>query len=327
MRERAERIHVSANIEAERVPGQIIYLFPGQGVQKVGMGKTLYENSEIARKILDQLKPELLDVMINGPCGDQPINLLDDTANAQPAIVAVSLATYFAFLKKNPSFGEIRPLAFLGHSTGQMSAMGAAGVIDVETALHMAAERGKLMKEVGERKEKKGGMLGLLGATLEKAESLCAETCEALGEEGVWVANDNTVDQIVLSGRESHIVYAEAHTEEAGIKKAKSLRVSIATHCPLMKEAQDMFAQYLAHIKFGRPTSPIILNTTGKLTSDPDKIRADLVEGFTKGVRFREGLEEAKKIGATSFVEIGKGPLSDFVDRAIPDSKQFQITT
>jgi len=100
MRERAERIHVSANIEAERVPGQIIYLFPGQGVQKVGMGKTLYENSEIARKILDQLKPELLDVMINGPCGDQPINLLDDTANAQPAIVAVSLATYFAFLKK-----------------------------------------------------------------------------------------------------------------------------------------------------------------------------------------------------------------------------------
>lgn len=326
---RAELISVSANIEAERVPGKIIYLFPGQGVQKVGMGKTLYESSEIVRKILDLLKPvkpELLDIMLDEPCLDQPINVLNDTANAQPAIVAISLAAYFAFLEKNPSFGERRPLAFLGHSTGQMSAMGAAGVVDIKTALYMAVERGRLMKEVGQKKENKGGMLALLGATLEKAESLCAETCEAFGEEGIWVANDNTVDQVVLSGRENHIVYAQDHAKEAGIKKVIWLHVPIAAHCPLMKEAQDRFEQYLANIKFEIPAFPIILNTRAMATLDPAEIKADLVSGLTRGVRFREALQEAQRSGVTSFVEIGEGPLSGFAQKAIQDSMQFQIT-
>jgi len=326
MAARAELINLTANIEAEKIPGQIIYLFPGQGVEKAGMGKTLYENSEIARGILGQLKPELLDIMINGQCVDHPINALNDTANAQPAITAVSLATYFAFLEANPSFKERRPLAFLPHSTGQMSAMGAAGVVDIKTALHIAAERGKLMKEAGERRENKGGMLGLLGATLEKAELLCANTSEALGEEGIWVANDNTADQIILSGREKHIVYATAHAKEAGIKKAIRLGVPIAGHCSLMKEAQDMFVQYVAHIKFERPTSPIILNTRAAATSDPDEIRADLINGLTRGVRFREALQEAQISGVKSFVEIGEGPLSGFAQKVIQDSMQFQIT-
>ncbi len=321
---RAELINVSGKIEEEKVPGKFIYLFPGQGVQKVGMGKTLYDSSEIARRIFDQLKSKLLDIMLDGSFKDEPVNVFDDTAIAQPAIVAVSLATYFEFLKTNPSFRR-RPIAFLGHSTGQMSALAAAGVVDRETALHMAAERGRLMKEIGERRENKGGMLVLFGATLEKAKLLCAKTSEAFGEEGIWVANDNTLDQIVLSGRESHIVYVQDQAKKAGIKKAVRLRVSIAAHCPLMKEAQDIFAQYLDPIKFERPTSPIILNTRAKTTSDPDEIRADLVNGLTHGVRFREALQEAQRIGVTSFVEIGKGPLSSFAQRVIPDSKQFQI--
>ena len=326
---KVELISVSAKIEEEQAPGKIIYLFPGQGVQKVGMGKTLYESSEIARGILDQLKtvkPELLEFMLNGPRLDQPINLLDDTANAQPAIVAVSLAAYFAFFEANPSFKERQPLAFLGHSTGQMSAIGAAGVVDIEIALPMAAKRGSLMKEVGQKKENKGGMLALLGATLEKAKSLCTNTSKALGEECIWVANDNTVDQVVLSGRESHIVYAKAHAEEAGIKKAKILPVYIAAHCPLMKEAQDKFAQYLDPIKFKRPAFPIILNTTAAVTLDPEEIREDLINGLTTGVRFREALQEVQRNGVTSFVEIGKGPLSDFAQKVILDSRQFQIT-
>ncbi|MBI4091956.1 MAG: ACP S-malonyltransferase [Candidatus Levybacteria bacterium] len=326
---KAELIPVSVKIEEEGIPGEIMYLFPGQGAQEVGMGKALYENSATAQGILDQLqhvKPGLLYTMFNGPRGDQPIDMLDDTANAQPAIVAVSLATYFEFLEKNPSFKERRPLAFLGHSTSQVSAMGAAGVVDIGTALHIAAERGRLMKEVGERKENKGGMLGLLGSTLEQAESLCAKTCEALREEGVWVANDNTVDQVVLSGRENHIAYAAAQAKEVGIKKAVLLRVPIAGHCPLMEEAQDMFAEYLAHIRFDRPISLIILNTTAAATLDPDEIKADLVNGLTLGVRFREALQEAQRIGVASFVEIGEGPLSGFAKKVIPDSMQFQIT-
>ena len=202
---KAELIPVSAKIEAE-VPSNIVFLFPGQGVQKVGMGKALYENSKIARRILNQLehvKPGLLDIMLDEP-REESINVLDDTAYAQPAIVAVSLATYFAFFETNPSFMEKRPFAFLGHSTSQVSAMGAARVVDIEIALRIAAERGRLMKEVGERKKNKGGMLALLGATLEQAELLClrANASEVLGgEEGIWIANDNTIGQIVLSGR------------------------------------------------------------------------------------------------------------------------------
>jgi len=327
---KAELIPVSVKIEEEKVPGEIIYLFPGQGVQEVGMGKALYENSEIARTILNQLKPELLDAMFNGPRGDQPIDVLDDTANAQPAIVAVSLATYFAFFETNPSFMERRPFAFLGHSTGQVSAMGAARIVDIEIALRIAAERGRLMKEVGERGKNQGGMLALLGTTLEQAELLClrANTSEVLGgKEGIWIANDNTIGQIVLSGRERHIGYAEDHAKEAGIIKVKRLPVFIAAHCPLMKEAQDRFAKYLDRIEFRRPTSAIILNTRAAATLDPGEIKTDLINGLTQGVRYRKALEEAQRNGATSFIEIGKGPLSGFVQKAIPDSMQFQITT
>lgn len=326
MAARAEMIPVSAKIEKEQIPGKFIYLFPGQGVQRVGMGKTLYESSKIARGILDQLNPELLNIMLGDSFKDEPADVFDDTAIAQPAIVAVSLATYFAFLDANPSFKEKQPVAFLGHSTGQMSAMGAAGVIDTETALHIAAERGRLMKEAGEKEENKGSMLALLGATLEKAELLCTNTLEALEEEGIWVANDNTVGQIVLSGRESHITYAMGHAEETGIRKAIRLPVYIAAHCPLMKEAQDKFAKYLANIKFEIPAFPIILNTRAVATFDPDEIREDLISGLTRGVRFREALQEAQRKGVTSFVEIGEGPLLGFAQKAIQDSMQFQVT-
>ena len=180
----------------------------------------------------------------------------------------------------------------------------------------MAVERGRLMQEIGQKKENKGGMVALLGGTLEQAESLCASASETLGE-GIWVSNDNTVDQIVLSGRESHVAFAAAHAKEVGIKKAVRLPVSIAAHCPLMQEAQDLFAQYLKNIKFEKPTSPIILNTSAAATLDPEEIREDLIRGLTTGVKFREALQEAQIIGVKSFVEIGKGPLSGFAEKAI----------
>ena len=286
------------------------------------MGKTLYDNSEIARGIFDQLNPELLGIMLDDSSEDDSADVFDDTAIAQPAIVAVSLATYFEFRKVNPLW---QPLAFLPHSTGQISALAASGIVDTKTALLMATERGRLMQEVGQKEENKGGMLALLGATLEQAVALCANASREFGKEGIWIANDNTIGQIVLSGRENHIVYVHDHAKKAGIKKAIRLHVSIPSHCPLMKEAQDKFAEYLADIKFERPTSPIILNTKVLATSDPDEIKADLVEGITHGVKFKEGLEEAQRIGATSFVEIGNGPLSDFAKRVMPNSKQIQI--
>jgi len=324
MRARAELVSVSGRVEEEKAPGQIIYLFPGQGVQKVGMGKTLYESSEIAREILNQLKPELLNTMFNGPCADQLINVLDDTSNAQPAIVAVSLAIYFEFRKINPLW---QPFAYLPHSTGQISALGASGVINIKTALEMATVRGRLMQEIGQKEKNKGGMLALLGATLKQAETLCANASQEFGEEGLWVANDNTIGQAVLSGRESYIAYAAIHAGEAGIKKAVRLPVSIAAHCPLMQEAQDLFAQYLENIKFERPDSPIILNTRPVATSDPDEVKTDLINGLTTGVGFREALLKAYISGVTSFVEIGAGPLSRLVQKAIPDSRRFQIST
>lgn len=326
MKESAERIHVSARVEEEQIPGKFIYLFPGQGVQRVGMGKTLYDSSEIARGIFDQLEPGLLEIMLDDSF-EGSADAFDDTAIAQPAIVAVSLATYFVFLEKNPSFKERLPLAFLGHSTGQMSVLRAAGVVDTKTALHMAVKRGKLMQEIGQKEENKGGMVALLGGTLEQAVALCANASQEFGKEGMWIANDNTIGQTVLSGRENYIVYAMAQAREVGIKKAVRLPVSIAAHCPLMQEAQDLFAEYLDHIKFEEPTSPIILNTSAAATLDPDEIKADLISGLTCGVKFREALQEAQRIGVTNFVEIGEGPLSDFAKRAMPDLKRVQIAT
>ncbi|MBI3984931.1 MAG: ACP S-malonyltransferase [Candidatus Levybacteria bacterium] len=322
---RAELFDVSTPIETEKVPGKIVYLLPGQGGQKIGMGNALYNNSEAARRVFDYLeliKPGLLTLMSDGTK-----EKLDDTANAQPAIVGVSLATYFAFLEVNPLLHQTKqPLAFLGHSAGQVSAMAAAGVVDLETALRIAVERGRLMKEVGEKDENRGGMLALLGATPKLARLLCSTTSKRLGQEGIWIANDNTDGQLVLSGKEEHIANAMAHAQELGIKKTIQLAVSIAAHCPLMKEMQLRFTDYLSRIPFRKPSFPIICNTTAEATLDPDAMKADLINASTSGVRFREALETARRIGATSFVEIGEGPLSGFAQRAMQDSRQFQIS-
>lgn len=298
-------------------------LFPGQGVQTVGMGKELVEKSLVARQIFDIARDivgkDLIDTMFNGP-----VDKLNDTANAQPAIFLVSYAAYMVFLEANPQFKNKLPTAILGHSLGQITALVIAGVIPFEAGLRISLERGKLMKREGDLN--KGAMVAISGISIEQAINLCKETNTYFDETGIYVANDNTNGQVVLTGKDGHINHAielaKAITNQRNVIK---LPISIAAHSPLMKKARDDLANYIAFIPFCTPNSPIILNGTGELSTEPSEIKRDTINALISGVRFRESIMKANELSITHFIEVGGGPLKRFIEKAIQNVQAIQL--
>lgn len=299
----------------------LAFIYPGQGSQVVGMGVDLAEAFPAARAIFeevdDALSQKLFRLMREGPIEDLTL-----TENAQPALMAVSLAAMAAL---EAEFGiTVERAAFVaGHSLGEYSALAAAGSFSVGDAARLLRLRGTAMQRavpVGE-----GAMASLIGP---KSDLALAETAAKAGAAlGVCVvANDNNAGNVVISGAKAAVDLAISKAKELGAR-AIPLNVSAPFHCPLMRPAADEMAQALANTKINPPRAPLVANVTATATLDVETIRALLVEQVTGRVRWRESMEWlAGAGGVTRFAEVGSGKvLTGIAKRIAPEAEAMAL--
>jgi [acyl-carrier-protein] S-malonyltransferase len=276
------------------------FTFPGQGSQTVGMGQSLAQNFDVARRVFEEVD-EALSEHLSRIIWEGPEATLTLTANAQPALMAVSLAAYAA-LAHEYGAGAIEPAFMAGHSLGESSAYAAAGVLSVADAARLLRLRGQAMQAAVPPGE--GAMLALLGAEIEQAEKLAAAAAEG---DVSQVANDNAPGQVVISGAKPAMERAIKLAPEYGVRRAVPLPVSAPFHCALMKPAADRMAEALAHMAFNPARVPIVANVTAAPATDPAEIKSLLVEQVTGVVRWRESVAYMVDHGAETLFEIGAG--------------------
>ena len=286
------------------------FIFPGQGSQAVGMGKALAEASPTARAVFEEIDEALGQHLFRLMC-EGPESELTLTENAQPAIMANAIAT-LRVLETEGGVRLVEKCNFVaGHSLGEYTALCAAGALPLSVTAALLKLRGRAMQAavpVGI-----GAMAALLGADIEKAESLAAAAAEG---EICTVANDNDPSQVVISGHKGAIDRAIALAKDHGIKRGILLPVSAPFHCPLMQPAADDMASALATTTIHAPLVPLFANVTAAPVSDPHTISAQLVQQVTGRVRWRESAIAMAEAGVTHFAEFGGKVLSPMVKRS-----------
>jgi [acyl-carrier-protein] S-malonyltransferase len=279
----------------------IAFLFPGQGSQAVGMAKLLAQQIRSAADTMAEADA-ILDVPLSALCFDGPEEMLTDTINAQPALLAVSVATLRAIGEILPDFPA--PSAVAGHSMGEYSALVAAGSLTFADGLRLVRERGRLMKEAGERSP--GGMAAILGLETAPVEDLCAQARSETGGV-VQLANDNCPGQLVISGDETSLARAMELTTQAGAKKVVRLAVSIAAHSPLMAPAADALRQAIEATAILPPAMPVIGNVHAQPLLTVADIQQDLAAQLTAPVRWTDSMRTLAANGIDTVVEVGSG--------------------
>lgn len=291
------------------------FVFPGQGSQAVGMGRELAGAFVAARHTFEEvdeaLGQNLSRLMFEGP-GDE----LTLTENAQPALMAVSLAV-IRVLETEGGLDIARECRFVaGHSLGEYSALAAARTFGLADTARLLKLRGRAMQEavpVGE-----GGMAALLGLELAQAQEVAAE---AAGPDVCTAGNDNAPGQVVVSGHKAAIERAASIAEERHGKRAIMLPVSAPFHCPLMAPAAEAMEKALAGVDLQVPVVPVVANVTAEAVTDPGEIRRLLVEQVTGLVRWRESVLFMKEQGVDTLVEVGSGKvlagLAKRIDRSM----------
>lgn len=289
-----------------------VFTFPGQGSQAVGMGKALADASAAAREVFAEVD-DALGQSLSQLIWEGPVDALTLTANTQPALMAVSLATIAAM--KEVGISVDNSAAFVaGHSLGEYSALAAAGSLSVTDAARLLRIRGDAMQNavpVGE-----GAMAAILGLELEQVEALAVEASGA----GVCdVANDNAPGQVVVSGAKAGVEKAAELAKELGARRALMLPVSAPFHCSLMQPAAERMAEALADVTLIAPSVPLIANVLATPISDPDEIRTHLVAQVTGRVRWRESVLWMADNGVDAAFEIGAGKvLTGLIKRIAP---------
>ncbi|MBO9431368.1 ACP S-malonyltransferase [Sulfitobacter sp. R18_1] len=290
----------------------IAFVFPGQGAQTIGMGRDLAEAYPEARAVFDEVDAALGE-KLSELIWEGDIETLTLTENAQPALMATSLAAMAALKAEGVSVEEAAFVA--GHSLGEYSALCAAGALSLADTARLLRIRGKAMQAavpVGE-----GAMAAILGLGIEETEKLA----EAAAEGAVCqVANENDPSQNVLSGEKAAVERAVAMAKEAGAKRALLLPVSAPFHCPLMGPAAEEMAKALGEVTFNDPAVPLVANVTAEAVTDAARIRELLVEQVTGRVRWRSSVEWMAAQGVTEAWEIGAGKALSGMIRRIDKS-------
>lgn len=284
-------------------------IFPGQGSQKVGMGKDLAENFSVARQVFEEVDEALsqkLSALMFG--GDQ--SELTMTANAQPALMACSVAA-FRVLKEEAGLSLEQVTGLAGHSLGEYSAHACASSFDLTTTAKLLRIRGNAMQSAMPLGQ--GAMAAILGLSIEDVEKVAKEA-------GVEIANDNCPGQVVISGRAEAIDRACDAAKEAGAKRALKLDVSAAFHSQGMMPAQEKMEEALGEAKVSAPTKPVVANVDASLVTDPGEVRRTLTAQVSGRVRWQDCVRKLEGEGATTFLELGAGKvLSGLVKKIASD--------
>ena len=269
-------------------------VFPGQGAQKPGMGKDLYENSEAAKKVFETanrvLGYDIADLCFNGSEED-----LMKTINSQPCILTVSLAALEALREK----ANIDIAMTAGHSLGEYAALYAAGAVDLETALKLIQKRAILMNEAAEKTS--GSMAAVLGLDNETVINLTKEM------NSVYVANFNSPGQVVITGDKEEINANLDKFKEAGAKRVLPLAVSGAFHSPLMQSAGNDFVDFVSQFEFNNTNIPVYTNVDATATVQGEEFRNKLPKQICSSVQWTQTIENIQQEGITDFIEIGPG--------------------
>jgi [acyl-carrier-protein] S-malonyltransferase len=299
---------------------QTAFIFPGQGSQAVGMGKALAEASAAARAIFqevdDALGQHLSRLMFEGPEAELTL-----TANAQPAIMAASLAA-LAVLEQEGGFRLAEKAVLVaGHSLGEYSALAAAGALPLAVTARLLRLRGEAMQAAVPLGE--GAMAALLGLGFEDVVAISAEAAQG---EVCAAANDNAPGQVVVSGHVEAVARAMRLAKARGARHSVLLPVSAPFHCPLMQPAADAMERALADTAIAVPLVPLVANVTAAPVTDPQAIRRLLVEQVTGTVRWRESVAGMAEGGVTHMLELGGRVLGPMVKRIAPDVRNLAIT-
>ena len=293
-------------------------LFPGQGSQSVGMAKNLYDNFDYVKLLFHQaddiLKNSLSKTILEGPK-----ELLDQTENTQPAIFLVSYSI-FKFIKNESNFDFNKAKFFAGHSLGEYSALACSESITFEQTLKLLKTRGKSMQSAVPKGQ--GGMLAILGEKIENINELISLNKNKFQ---CFVANDNSVGQVVVSGNTKDL---DIFSEILKLKNIKNVKLSVSApfHCALMSSATEIMKNEIINTEFKIPKNEIISNVTAKQTKDPDEIKDLLVKQIEKPVRWRESVINMINSNVDKFIEIGPGKvLSGLVKRIDRNIKLVQI--
>ena len=297
-----------------------VFVFPGQGSQFVGMGRELYEESAAAREIFDQAN-NILQTDITRLCFEGPDDELEQTYNAQPAILTVSVACLAALRERAAVLGRrLAPAFVAGHSMGEYTALVAADVLDFADALPLVRERGRLMQESGTTTP--GGQAAVIGLDTATLESVVRKARE-LGEIGLACLNSPL--QSVISGEVGALLRAMELAKEAGARRVARLKISIASHSPLMQRAAIQLTERLAGVAMREPRIPIVANITGQMLHSAEEIKRELSEQLCKPVQWTRSVLEMTNAGGRTFVELGPGQvLSGLIKRISEDVQVVQ---
>jgi len=296
-------------------------VFPGQGSQTVGMGKELADNFAAARQLFEEVDAAL-GQKLSAIIFDGPQEILTLTENAQPAIMATSIAT-LRVMESEYGFNVASATFVAGHSLGEYSALVAAGSLSVTDAARLLRVRGNAMQKAVPAG--RGAMAALLGVDYVAA----AEIAQAAAQDDICaVANDNAPGQVVVSGTKAAVERAIEIAKMRGAKRAILLDVSAPFHCPLMAPAAGIMEEALSAAKISTPSVPVVTNVTADAQIDPAILRRLLVDQVTGMVRWRESVSYMKNAGVTKMIEIGAGKvLSGLAKRIEPEMGTMNVGT
>jgi [acyl-carrier-protein] S-malonyltransferase len=278
--------------------GPVALLFPGQGVQRPGMGLKLYESYPAARRVFERAE-EVLDLPVRRLCFEGPAEELNRTDVLQPCVMTVCWAAYEIWRE---SYGMEHVRVMAGHSLGEFTALAAAGAISWETALLLVKERGRIMAEAS--REHTGGMLAIVGLDEAKVEAIRVEASD-LGS--LYVANRNADNQFVLSGEMVAVERAEQLALEAGARRALILTIPLPAHSPLMEAAGGAFKAVLERLPMEMPHFPVLANATGQVVASLGDLRQELTNHLLRPVDWARTMVSLHSMQVGTVVELGPG--------------------